>query len=55
MNAKSKKKLNLNHETVRRLTYREILGVGGGATLRCTGTDLCTESCGMCSHATCLC
>ncbi len=55
MNAKSKKKLNLNHETVRRLTDREVLGVVGGVTRICTGTDTCTDSCGMCTGNTCLC
>ncbi|HXU32755.1 MAG TPA: class I lanthipeptide [Thermoanaerobaculia bacterium] len=55
MQAKSKKKLNLNHETVRRLSDREVLGVAGGVSRICTGTDFCTESCGMCTGNTCLC
>ncbi len=56
MNAKNKKKLSLNHETVRLLTDREVVAAVGGATRRCTNTDACTDTClGECTGATCLC
>ncbi len=56
MNAKSKKKLRLSQETVRRLTETQVLAAVGGATLRCTGTDACTETCpAVCTGTSCFC
>ncbi len=53
MQAKDKKKLRLSSETVRQLNDREVLNVAvGGATRRCTGTELCTDTC---STPSCLC
>ncbi len=56
MNAKSKRKLSLNHETVRLLTHREVEAAAGGATIKCTGTETCSQSCPWeCTGASCYC
>lgn len=53
MQTQGKKKLRLSVETVRQLNDREVLEVAvGGASRRCTGTQLCTDTC---STPSCLC
>lgn len=49
------KKLTLNKESILRLDPSALREAVGGATLRCTATELCTESCGACTGNTCLC
>lgn len=56
MNAKSKKKLSLSHETVRLLTDREVQAAAGGASIKCTGTEACSLSCPWeCTGGSCFC
>lgn len=47
------KTLKLSRETLGALNDSQLRTVAGGYTLRCNGTNLCTESCG--GGATCLC
>ena len=55
MHKKKVKKLTLSKESLLRLTSSDLSLAVGGATFRCTATELCTESCGACTGITCLC
>ena len=52
---KKVKKLTLNKESLLRLDPSTLREVVGGRSVQCTTTDTCTDSCGMCTGATCLC
>jgi natural product precursor len=55
MKKRAIKKLTLSKESILRLDSSDLREVVGGATLRCTATEQCTESCGACTGNTCLC
>ena len=53
MKKKNLKKLTLNKESIIRLDPSDLREAVGAATLRCTNTEVCTDTCGPGSACIC--